>query len=757
MRHYSIVLFCIAFCAIAAVAAASCASNGSNFQTNYNETGYRFSIVDQNPYTNRDESIYEIVLAEYGGEVEVAIIATDDSEYGHLLHLEYPAGSLTTESVDFSGGFQAGKYVTLGVTGVSGIVAIGVSPIGGGSAPAGKVATVRFRHGAFPIREIGAAPSGTENVVNDLKVEKVSEGQVSLVWHGKLKGDFDLSGEVGIPDITPIALNYLETTESTADLELFEIIDGDGSGEIGIPDVTVIALHYLETLAGYRAFRGIPQDPPIPGGPVNWLSIPLEISSGADATLAERPVERHPQEGFLFFEVTTLVEPSILDAPTAWRVVPTDGENEGVPGQPVLLMPIVNHLSKVPPLAKTRIGAEEVTSADIAVAQGKGGPAPFENGAPLVAFRTSAGELMLGYYLDGWQEQTILDDGRTFTSPSIEIIGGKVVIAISDRTNNEIRLFAGIPGETFEEYGTVGALPSAPSLVRLDFSGQDEAILLAFARDAALGEAKVNFASAIFADDFGMLNWAGDEVFSSPSVTGLDLAVNNENSEIAIAFAAGTFDSQDFSAETRLYRAVASSAGGAFNVQDISESADNALPLLVSCDYVDGGLEILYQHLRLFTVPLTTITVPILDLKAYKGGITPINATLVSGSISLVNPLNATVDINYGMEPSLIALRDHPTKSAFAGATSAVGRLTLSGFPVITGTVNLALDTAAQTGSSFSSLTSRGNARGFRGAYSQELGAVEACYIETSPIDVSSIGNLQNLPAGPLYYEAYTP
>lgn len=67
----------------------------------------------------------------------------------------------------------------------------------------------------------------------------------TLEWRYFNTGDYDLSGEVGVPDITPVALNYLARTDDGVKDNVQSFIDGDGDGEIGIPDVTPIALNYL--------------------------------------------------------------------------------------------------------------------------------------------------------------------------------------------------------------------------------------------------------------------------------------------------------------------------------------------------------------------------------------------------------------------------------------------------------------------------------------------------------------------------------
>ncbi|MCD6119612.1 hypothetical protein J7K50_07215, partial [bacterium] len=66
-------------------------------------------------------------------------------------------------------------------------------------------------------RAVAKAPTGAENKVFDLAATVIDpdgpagplppEG-VTLTWTERLIGDFDQSGEVGISDITPIAMNY---------------------------------------------------------------------------------------------------------------------------------------------------------------------------------------------------------------------------------------------------------------------------------------------------------------------------------------------------------------------------------------------------------------------------------------------------------------------------------------------------------------------------------------------------------------------
>ncbi len=89
-------------------------------------------------------------------------------------------------------------------------------------------------------------PASENGRVTDLDFDN---GTSLLNWSYMNQADYDLSGEVGVSDITPIAVNYLQTAVAGT---LTAWIDGDASGEVGVSDITPIAENYLNSLAGYR-------------------------------------------------------------------------------------------------------------------------------------------------------------------------------------------------------------------------------------------------------------------------------------------------------------------------------------------------------------------------------------------------------------------------------------------------------------------------------------------------------------------------
>lgn len=76
----------------------------------------------------------------------------------------------------------------------------------------------------------------------------------SIKWRYANSGDYDFDGEVGIPDITPLAINYGRIVDTENPLHVTRWLDGDGNGEVGIPDVVLIALNYEWKTNSYAVF-----------------------------------------------------------------------------------------------------------------------------------------------------------------------------------------------------------------------------------------------------------------------------------------------------------------------------------------------------------------------------------------------------------------------------------------------------------------------------------------------------------------------
>ncbi|MEP0813471.1 MAG: PKD domain-containing protein [bacterium] len=153
-------------------------------------------------------------------------------------------------------------------------------------------------------RAVAAAPSGASGRVDNLSYDSQNQ---TLSWTYKNTGDYDLSGEVGVSDITPIALHWLAKTNDTLGDDALEAwIDGDASGEVAVGDITPIAINYLSEVAGYRiltsdsadgSFTQIGSD--IPFGATGQFpkGFTIPVPSGALAFVAVAPYDSAGAQG----------------------------------------------------------------------------------------------------------------------------------------------------------------------------------------------------------------------------------------------------------------------------------------------------------------------------------------------------------------------------------------------------------------------------------------------------------------------------
>jgi len=117
----------------------------------------------------------------------------------------------------------------------------------------GRIASVRFEKGAN--RNPGIAGPPTIYPPEDVFVVTGTGGTgyeyTGATWPMLLIGDGDVSGEVTVADITPIAQHYLELVAENPSID---VVDYDGNGEMGIPDITPIANNYLARIDGYHVY-----------------------------------------------------------------------------------------------------------------------------------------------------------------------------------------------------------------------------------------------------------------------------------------------------------------------------------------------------------------------------------------------------------------------------------------------------------------------------------------------------------------------
>jgi len=259
---------------ILSLAAAFACSRGGSMQAPSPEADGGFSLVNL-----RDGSALPLDLAASpsAGGVDLTVSTRGEVRADEFLFgIVYDATRYTPGAVTFAGAL--GESVDLAVTDRPGRVDIGTSRIRNAGDPVGTasgvVARAHFEGRAYAGRSVsGLAPTSPDNKVTNLAAIIV-DGQATLTWTERNVGDYDNNGEVGVADITPIALNF-----GVASGQILSLVDGDKNGEIGVSDITQIALNFQNAIAGYKVnvLRG-----------TSWAMIPNESNPGSPYTV-DRP------------------------------------------------------------------------------------------------------------------------------------------------------------------------------------------------------------------------------------------------------------------------------------------------------------------------------------------------------------------------------------------------------------------------------------------------------------------------------------
>lgn len=164
-------------------------------------------------------------------------------------------------------------------------------------------------------RVTAAAPVGDAGLVDDLAY---NAGSNTITWTYANLGDYDLNGEVGVPDITPIATNYLAVVTAPNTIE--EWIDGSGDDEVGIPDITPIATNYLNQVASYRMLTADAEDgtfnpigEPVLFGETGLFPKTFEVTvpTGVLSYIAVQPLDASGNPGEQSLPIALAAPPSV--------------------------------------------------------------------------------------------------------------------------------------------------------------------------------------------------------------------------------------------------------------------------------------------------------------------------------------------------------------------------------------------------------------------------------------------------------------
>ena len=270
----------------------------------------------------------EVSPSDAGVEVVVNAVGVTNP-HDMYLYLKFDPDSYFPARVSQGDYIADDEGIYLSIDESPGWLAVGIAAFDGreGVSRSGNVFSCRFAVGTkAPGRRVSSAPGGEANKVTDLQAAVEGES-VTLTWTEVNKGDYDMNGTVGVPDITPIALSYLATVaDGPGDPAHISWIDGDGSGQIGVADITPIALNYLSTLSGYAVERsdsaGFDSTELLPGG-TGKVSAPRNNLNPQTPTAYKYTDQ--PEAGVWYYRVSPVSAADELGIASDAVIASTDG------------------------------------------------------------------------------------------------------------------------------------------------------------------------------------------------------------------------------------------------------------------------------------------------------------------------------------------------------------------------------------------------------------------------------------------------
>lgn len=104
-----------------------------------------------------------------------------------------------------------------------------------------------------PAKATSVPPLGDANQVTTLGYHIDGFGDYNLTWRYRLLGDYNLTLNVDVSDITPIAMHFGETWDPLVNPDsAASVVDGSGNYTVGVEDITQIAMNYNRRCVSYR-------------------------------------------------------------------------------------------------------------------------------------------------------------------------------------------------------------------------------------------------------------------------------------------------------------------------------------------------------------------------------------------------------------------------------------------------------------------------------------------------------------------------
>ncbi|GEM_PF-2835096 len=162
-------------------------------------------------------------------------------------------------------------------------------------------------------RAAAVAPETELSAVNDFKVIALPTGIARLEWTYRNQGDYNQDKLVAVTDLTEVG-RYFEVGQDDTGWETAQLADGNNDGRVTVSDITPLGVNYERRVEGYRVYAGT-----TPGVAANWEAL-------ADLPFADGAVPEGDQRLSFEYVVDDPVDQSF------YRVVPYDGEHEGIAG-----------------------------------------------------------------------------------------------------------------------------------------------------------------------------------------------------------------------------------------------------------------------------------------------------------------------------------------------------------------------------------------------------------------------------------------
>jgi len=347
--------------------------------------------------------------------------------------------------------------------------------------PAGQ----SIRPGRILSFDLAAAPRIPSVVVGGPKPTLVTDldgatnaGAVDLTWSYKLAGDYDQNSEVNIGDISAMGPRLNHSTSDGADDEADKVVDGDANGEVNISDLSILGANFLTGISGYNVYGADSDD----------------LSSATSTLLGNVPFADHTKPvARLQFAYHVTDAQAVNNGFFYVRAVLNDS-TEGDPSNVANVGGSGSALFAVPPVGENTVDAALSQAPSLALLNGD---APdIEDGAPLIAYATAAGELHLAYYRDAaWHSDAVGVVGSQYALPQLYVNGNAWYVVAYDVTLQKIVRLEYDKTLTLQGSEDVAAgVTDVPLLIKVDFNAADNKTGVAYAYNVTAGGYGVQYA-----------------------------------------------------------------------------------------------------------------------------------------------------------------------------------------------------------------------------------------------------------------------